>query len=334
MGSDVSRHLTLRKTDGAKEGIHDGLVVPADVPMAGPSIGGGSGRGACSRPGGTTRYGQSNVPTGRALQFIRAQNGVATPSYKRKLLRRLPDIEQALAIQDGLPQVRFEIEARFLARQSAREIARRVGLRAETVVTFESLFFNVCDRINATTYIAIEVIDSEPLQNASALDYAALTKLVAYHAGPVALEAMLRYQTYKSAGEDAPPLSSRDRLLFDSIELFLQAQSLRLDPATAQDLLKKWPILQPIIQKVPRERSLADEFARQTQLALDNIAAATWSPAEKVVPEKLANEQVCAAAQFAAPSIGKPVQVGGMDKNPKPLVAHPTPVTHGIATAA
>jgi hypothetical protein len=134
---------------------------------------------------------RDDVPTGRALQFIRANFGTTIPWYKRKLLRGLADVEAALGIHGGPPPNRLEIEARILARQSAREIARRFGISAEAVVTFEALFFGVADRLDAATFIMTQVIGVDPRRSDGRPDYATLLKMVAYQGGPPALEAML-----------------------------------------------------------------------------------------------------------------------------------------------
>ena len=127
------------------------------------------------------------------------------------------------------------------------------------------------------------------------LDYAMLAKSVAYYMGPVALEGILRYLEFKLADDNAP-MSAADQLLCQSVELFVEAYSFQLSPATIGDLLKKWPILQQIFGKAPRERMLADEFDRHTSMALEKLSETAVSVAEIEHPDHGAAEPSWAAA--------------------------------------
>jgi hypothetical protein len=89
------------------------------------------------------------------------------------------------------PVVRAEVEARILAGETDEIVARRVGYPVDAVAAFERLFFNVRERIEATSYIMIFVIGPAVHLGLSPDDYPAIWKLLGYHLGPVALDLLM-----------------------------------------------------------------------------------------------------------------------------------------------
>jgi hypothetical protein len=69
-------------------------------------------------------------------------------------LRRVyPDLHAAHRLYEHGAELRFEVEARLLARQSADEIAASTRLLPPTIDAYEAIFFNVRDRLNAGDWV-------------------------------------------------------------------------------------------------------------------------------------------------------------------------------------
>jgi hypothetical protein len=72
------------------------------------------------------------------------------------------DLATAQSIYSALSPLRDEIEARLLAGQSPAAIAGKTKLNAGAIETFEAVFFNVADSLNAGGWINIIVIGLRP----------------------------------------------------------------------------------------------------------------------------------------------------------------------------
>ena len=96
-----------------------------------------------------------------------------------------------LFLQKAGDPIRYEVEARILARQTDEEIAKRVSMHPEGIRWYELIFFNVRDRLDNEGYIGRQVIGpavAHGLRNIS-LDFSA--KYWGYYAGPYMLDLIL-----------------------------------------------------------------------------------------------------------------------------------------------
>jgi hypothetical protein len=123
--------------------------------------------------------------------------------------RRFPALVDALTIRlHPRPSLRWEIEARVLARQSPDEIATAVGNSSAVIEMYEQLFFAVRDRLSAAGWIQHAVIRSrDPDANPTETAW----KHYAYTYGPRMLDAII--------GLTAP---SRPRGAFELANFFRQ----------------------------------------------------------------------------------------------------------------
>ena len=92
---------------------------------------------------------------------------------------------------DNLRLIRSGIEARILARQTNEQIAYKNACSADTIEAYESLFFNVRDRLNYRDYILNGVLGQAATHGLHARDHDLLWKIVGYLAGPHVLDAMI-----------------------------------------------------------------------------------------------------------------------------------------------
>jgi hypothetical protein len=79
---------------------------------------------------------------------------------RRRLWRDSPDIYFAydIAANDQQERCRCEVEARILARQDDEEIAKYVGFGPGVIAWYESLFFNVRDKLQHKAYVTSQIL--------------------------------------------------------------------------------------------------------------------------------------------------------------------------------
>ena len=84
------------------------------------------------------------------------------------------------------------MQARLLARRTFDQIALVSGLTAGTIESYEGLFFNVRDRLDARDWIVARAIGTTTSED-STLDRGALLKSFAYFGGPDVLRSVAPY---------------------------------------------------------------------------------------------------------------------------------------------
>jgi len=189
----------------------------------------------------------------------------ATLSAQRYLLGKrdgntgegFADIELAEHIHKGNRVRRLEIQARLLARQAPKEIAKRVGLPADAVAVYEALFFQIKDRLNATDWIRKRAIKGEVFSHSRESRTDVIVKSFAYFGGIQVLELIWPYLIHKSGPLAAPvQLDTVEGRKLEKVRLVLLAQSLPLDAQTNRRLTVGYPdfleLLKPIQQPVGR----------------------------------------------------------------------------------
>jgi hypothetical protein len=125
----------------------------------------------------------------RAVQFISALKACRTPRGKARLARRMPATHRAYQLSLATPSwQRWELEARLLAGETVRQIAGPTGLDPGTIKVYEQLFFNVFDRLKATSYIRNATIGPKLYTNPAELDIGAWWKLAALSGGSPRLD--------------------------------------------------------------------------------------------------------------------------------------------------
>ena len=87
--------------------------------------------------------------------------------------------------------VRYEIEARLLANEDVCTVAESTQIDAEVIEAYEKLFFNVCDKLNSSTYILHVAIGDAVQRGMTDRDYHILWKLYAFVRGSKMLEFLM-----------------------------------------------------------------------------------------------------------------------------------------------
>jgi hypothetical protein len=100
----------------------------------------------------------ADLPPG-ALPFVRALRSCHHGDDHRALRATMPHHYTAFWLSvRGIPELRWHVEARILARQNWLAIAGKTALAPEALQLYEALFFHVTDRLDATGWVLHEVI--------------------------------------------------------------------------------------------------------------------------------------------------------------------------------
>lgn len=108
-----------------------------------------------------------------------------------RLKAKFPGIFHAEEFHDREDlDIRWEIEARLLARESLEQIADKIGAPVEIVFWYEKTFFNVLDRIDNRSYICGVAMGRSIHKGLFERDYDLLWKMLGYGLGPHAIDSL------------------------------------------------------------------------------------------------------------------------------------------------
>jgi hypothetical protein len=130
--------------------------------------------------------------TRNAAAFRSLKDNCKNEIEQYRLYEKYPDVAMAYELwdEDGVSlngranPMRYEIEARLLAREPIPHIAKKTGATEKVLEWYEKLFFNVLDRIDNISYITNIAIGDMIQRGMSDRDYAILWKLYGYFRGP------------------------------------------------------------------------------------------------------------------------------------------------------
>lgn len=126
----------------------------------------------------------------RARRFQQAQQQAVSDAAKIQLVTQYPDIFWAHHAYENETPIRWEMEARILARCNNWEIGFYCGLDEDIVKAYEALFFNVREKLHHRGYITHIVMGESVQRGLSEREYDLLWKMYGYAFGPQLLEAV------------------------------------------------------------------------------------------------------------------------------------------------
>jgi len=114
------------------------------------------------------------------------------------IMDRWPDLYEAWNIyqSENDVELRYELEARLLSRQTGKEIASKIAVTPETTALYESLFFHITDRLDVPGYITNVVMGNAIHRGLAQRHYDLLWKMFGYWGGPLVLDHLI-YQFNK-----------------------------------------------------------------------------------------------------------------------------------------
>ena len=141
----------------------------------------------------------------RARRFREALDRCRSADDRAALARRQPDLAGAFALAGELGWGKGqEVEARLLARQPVPLVATRFGLTPAIVDAYEHLFFNISDRLHASSWVVRLAIGPALHGDPALLDLGTLARHVGFFQGQPALDALLDTFTRLPAPEPRP----------------------------------------------------------------------------------------------------------------------------------
>jgi hypothetical protein len=141
------------------------------------------------------RIPQDDAETLALVGYLRARKKCRTEGDRTLLRRDWPALHAAWELAEGDALLRWEVEARLLARQTDEEIAARCGLDPHTVRSFEAIFFCVRDRLHASDWVTFQAVRGGPWNSFAGDQPGTLWRAVAYSGGPLLLDLVIAVTT-------------------------------------------------------------------------------------------------------------------------------------------
>ena len=176
-----------------------------------------------------------DVETQKVYRFLRRRQLCQTESDQLDLAEMMPEVSGAFEIHEHPDSaMRSGVEARFLAGQSAKEVAERTGVTWRTIEFYAAAFFDVQDRLNARDFIFNHVIAASRSSKDAHAARDAEWKYFAYVGGVDLLESVM-YGVPLADG----PISRRDlvKSLAESTAVIAQrGVAERVESSTPKDI--------------------------------------------------------------------------------------------------
>lgn len=138
-----------------------------------------------------------------AWKFISLMDNIENPwEYVSKCIfnQELADAHAIYSQPEGR-LVKWELEARILARETVKVISDRMCLEPKVIKWYEALFFNVLDRIENTSWIVHNAVGKAAFLGATERDLDVIWKLCAYFHGSDKLDWLLHSKDSTEAME-------------------------------------------------------------------------------------------------------------------------------------
>jgi hypothetical protein len=113
-----------------------------------------------------------------------------------RLMYKMPGLYHAEQLHDREDlDLRWEMEARFLARESFESIGGKIGIDVEVVFWYERAFYNVLEKLNNQSYIGNVAMGRSVHRGLFERDYDLLWKMFGYACGPLMIDSLTRKLT-------------------------------------------------------------------------------------------------------------------------------------------
>ena len=113
--------------------------------------------------------------------------------------------------------LRWEMEARFLARESFEDIAKKIGVAVEVVFWYERAFYNVTEKLDNQSYIGTVAMRKSIHRGINERDYDLLWKMLGYACGPLMVDSVTRKLAGAQRVDATDQVDATKRTLIDSV---------------------------------------------------------------------------------------------------------------------
>jgi hypothetical protein len=164
----------------------------------------------------------ADLPAG-GLAFVKALRRCRNAEDHGALKKAMPSYYDAFSLWVRRPaELRWQVEARILARQSWDAIAAKSGLAAESLRLYERLYYRVTDQLDNVRWVLHEVIG---WHHNGPERIGAIWQYYGYRGGPDVLDTLL--YGYPSSREPETLKKVRDFFVEDCLEELLVQRMLR-----------------------------------------------------------------------------------------------------------
>lgn len=212
----------------------------------------------------------------RALDFLTAWDRCQSDWDFERLCGRWPALAQARNLRDSPEKesLRWEVEARLLARQTPEEIAGLLYATADTIAWYEALWFNVTDRLDSLSWVVHHALGRDMHYALRDNDTGTLWRYYGYAGGRYVLDAALSLGSgHPAEGPDAVQAYHQDEARFVlSRKLHEAALTLRTgDPFVKMQLVElqtKWLAM----QKEAASGTAGEQLMQHVQAVLGGLS--------------------------------------------------------------
>jgi len=215
--------------------------------------------------------------------------------------------------------IRWEVEARLLAREPLEQIAAKLGAPVEIVFWYEKTFFNVLDRIDNRSYIISVAMGRSIHKGLFERDYDLLWKMLGYGLGPHVIDAvtskLMNPQHVLSADQvDAALQQQTDSLVHTKGWIAMQTLPVSYNQATIMEFYLKMKE----IQKNSGGGDVTNLITNNIHAALTSLPFSTERPAvaapqlgyyDEQGAELRADEMLAVGMGFDSPALREAVKV-------------------------
>lgn len=251
-----------------------------------------------------------------------------------ELMERYPDIYAAYLIYsrgggEERHPLRYAIEARILAGQTAEQIASLIGIEPTIIDLYEKIFFNVTEKLRNTDYIMTCVLGPSVHSGLSDRDYDLLWKLFGYLYGPTVLDAFIHSTTARfrpETGEEVDICLADDARHAIRRKVAVVARTFAINPFSQSELLNIYARFIEI-EKASDSGKAQDVIMQNIQVMLNKLPWETGEPTKstnvdqaKLVGYDVGNTEL-RTEELLAVTMGKeaPTTIGMEDiKYPEP----------------
>lgn len=126
-------------------------------------------------------------------RYIAAKAACQNEMQLERLMYKMPGLFHAEQFHDREDlDIRWEVEARLLAREPFESIAKKIGTDVEVVMWYERVFFNVLEKIDNQSYIGQVAMGRSIHRGLFERDYDLLWKMLGYACGPLMVDSLVR----------------------------------------------------------------------------------------------------------------------------------------------